>query len=154
MADGNFLVFKKAIYGGFESNCCPSGEEETYYYMIENRLVATNHSFSLSPEMRELVVQNYYNKLEAKDYRGAYEWNLSYSFQAANPYSQWVTEYQTAKSIAFKTSELPDGSIGVDFTKTDLTASGEVAKHWFAKWVLVATPQGWRLNSIQLEQLP
>jgi hypothetical protein len=154
-SEGNLLLFQVPIYADFDTNCCPSGEAKTYYRLVENRLVAVKHSYTytLEPKARERTVQYFYNALRAKEYRIAY-YNLSVAFQSANPYVEWVTQYQNTTSIIFKTSELPDGSIGADFTKTDLTASGEVTKHWFAEWTLVATPQGWRMDSVQLTELP
>ena len=153
-SDGNSLVFKEPIYQPYESHCCPSGWATTRYRLIENRIVAVGHSYTLYPELHEDVVQAYYSKLKNKSYREAYQWYLSSSFQAANPYTEWLIQYQHTSTLIYKTSKLSDGSVGVDLIQGELTPSGEVTRHWFAKWKLVATSFGWRLDNVQLEELP
>lgn len=146
-AEGNVLVFRSAVNYGFEANCCSSGFAETRYRMTGNRLVAVEHSLTLNPGIRTYVVELYDGGLEAKFYQDVYEQFLSAKFQKANPYEQWRLQYQNTTFLDYKVYELPDGSIGVDYTQTDLTGSGEITRHYSGKWSVVATPNGWRMEN-------
>lgn len=152
--DGGFLILDDPIYAGFESICCPSVRGRSYYRVVQNRIIGVRFTWTADPELREHTVDAYYWAIASGNYQEAYQDYLSDKFQTANSYFEWLTQYQQMTSLDYKTTKISDGSIGVDLSQTEVTPLGKVTKHWFAKWALVATPEGWRLDSVRLEELP
>ena len=140
IANGELRV-SQPLYGANDANCCPSGVEETAYHLQGDRLARVREPVSRGiPEMKRPVVERFYQFLAAKDYRQAYE-ELSPSYKAARPYDQWAAGYQTTQSVTATATDRPDGTVGVDLTATDRTASGTVTKRYTGYWTLVWSPE-------------
>ena len=76
-----------------------------------------------------------YRLLKAKEYTVAYAL-LSPVFQAAHPFDRWVADNRDAISIDAWYS--PDrGFVSAEGVAIEQTNSGQVAKHFNDKWVLV-----------------
>ena len=135
------LRVRQPLYGDNDANCCPSGVEETAYRLQGDRLARVRDPLSRGiPEMKRPVVERFYQLLAAKDYRQAYE-QLSPAYRAARPYDQWAAGFQTTQSVTATVTDRPDGTVGVDLTATDRTASGTVTRRYTGAWTLVWSPE-------------
>ena len=140
IANGELRV-SQPLYGANDANCCPSGVEETAYRLQGDRLARVREPISRGiPEMKRPVVERFYQFLAAKDYRQAYE-ELSPAYKAGHPYDAWAAGYQNTQSVTATATDRPDGTVGVDLTATDRTASGTVTKRYTGAWTLVWSPE-------------
>lgn len=153
--DGGQLVVREPVYAGWEANCCPSGFSETRYRLQADTLVQLSRTDGGNAEARSLTVEEFYSRLDRKQYREAYSF-LSPSFQAANPFATWSAGYANTLSIAAAISDLPDGRVGVVLTATDRTASGEVTRTWKGDWRLVwsSGARQWLLDQANIVASP
>ncbi len=155
VADGNQLLVREPIYAGWEPNCCPSGMSETHYRLEGNRLVAKTRTANGIPEMRLYTVQRFYELLEQKKYVEAYAF-LSPTFQAAKPFDAWQAGYQNTVSFTFQAADRPDGSVAINLTSVDQTASGQATRHFQGTWTLVwsDTAKQWLLDRGLISPVP
>ncbi|MCL5998806.1 MAG: hypothetical protein M1546_22520, partial [Chloroflexi bacterium] len=132
------LLVTQPLYGKWDGNCCPSGYNETRYRLEGNKLVAAGRTNQGYPEARVPTVELFYQMLNNKQYRDAYDF-LSPAFQAANPFDAWSAGYQDTVSIEAQASEsaAADGPVTVLLTSVAQSASGKVTQRFSGTWTLV-----------------
>ncbi len=150
------LVAANALYAGWEPNCCPSGIGYTSYILKDNKLgLAAERSEGLK-EALEPTVSHFYDLLNARKFDEAYKL-LSDSYQAANPYPEWVKGFAATRKIdaVVKEETTTPNTVRVNLTATDSTSGGsQTTRRFNGTWKLQWNGglPGWTLNSPAIQE--
>ncbi len=137
--EGKLLVVSNAVYAGWEPNCCPSGRSYAKYKLVGNTLTLVSSSSVGFVEMQVPTVEEFYTRLQAPDYAGAYALT-SAAFQASNPFAAWQAGYNNTIDFTYSVALGVAGTnrVNVTLVVTESTSGGgSVVRTYAGSWELV-----------------